>query len=96
MKNHETTLKNHGNQQVLIFRYTQTELHQNIYIATKLLTHHHHLCQGCLVSKLAANLSNLMPDMEIWSKLLANTENSCNLKIEKLKIGNLVKIALKH
>ena len=32
MKNHETTLKNHGNQQVLIFRYKQTELHHNIYI----------------------------------------------------------------
>ena len=32
MKNHETTLKNQGNQQVLIFRDKQTELHHNIYI----------------------------------------------------------------
>ena len=30
-----------------------------------------------LVSKFLANLSNLMPAMEIWPKLLANTENSC-------------------
>ena len=30
-----------------------------------------------LVSKFLANLSNLMPAMEIRPKLLANTENSC-------------------